>query len=891
MFSVVLSSRALAVALLVCSSLAIAQEAREIRELDSALKLARAQLADRQSASQVTEALERLAQRVDRRALQRAAQELPAAAKLLHLHELADAIRANPQSLATRRPWGVEPSAVAMVMRNPKAAGATCENALALGDREAAAVLLRGNGQAAWFRWQAPSAGSWLLSTVGSDVDTTLAAFSACGDEQPAQSNDDGLDLQAELVVKAEYPGQIWWVALESKSGPGRADLVAGGARTISGRIVSESSAAPIGGVTVSARSLPGFGHLGSATSSSDGTYSINVWDVGDLDVQVKTGQHSWSSEPRYVHQTWGGGDCLSPEYYAWESCPEGAAISMPAANSATDIDFSLSQGGSVYGRVVDRLSGDPVANAFVELVTGGLYSYQTNSDSQGRFRLRGLAAASYRAQVDMSTHTSQVFSGLDCGPQGQPCHEIAGTSIIVANGDNIEIGFPVAPIPYINVDLSMSDGGELPSAWRARFMVYLPNGTSFQPNAYHVGESRFSIGPLQPGSYRLAAWFDGASGRALFDGVNCLTDCTAELDQASSILMDSAGSSVDVAMVLPAFPMVSGSVVDAETGAPVAGAPVNLTNSMFSFSGYGTYTGSDGRFMLSRIEPGTYRVHVQAQGFQAQLYPDVPCMQTEMGIEHCTGDQPITVAQSQQVASVDFSLPRANTIAGRITSGGQPLTGAFFSTNAIAFHRLDRSRYYGTYLEVDTGTSSYVLEGVPPSPSLLVASLSGFHLQIFDGVDCTDYGLHGCDLAGATPVSAEAGLEQPFDFDLFPRDARSVKVEDADGHGLPGVSLDLWDMQGRPLGGAVTGSVGQAFLVMPYLYEQEPIYLSTDNYQGYGDAVFQDISCPPGSSVYKGNCSLDGATDISLLSYSPSTPRIIITLNDNNRVFSSGFE
>jgi hypothetical protein len=58
----------------------------------------------------------------------------------------------------------------------------------------------------------------------------------------------------------------------------------------------------------------------------------------------------------------------------------------------------------------------------------------------------------------------------------------------------------------------------------------------------------------------------------------------------------------------------IAGRVVDA-TGAPVAGAPVVITESLQPVSDIAPLTGADGRFHFKRLPPGTYKLAVHAAG------------------------------------------------------------------------------------------------------------------------------------------------------------------------------------------------------------------------------------------------------------------------------------
>src|SRR6185436_9839539 len=78
--------------------------------------------------------------------------------------------------------------------------------------------------------------------------------------------------------------------------------------------------------------------------------------------------------------------------------------------------------------------------------------------------------------------------------------------------------------------------------------------------------------------------------------------------------------------------------------------------------------TGDDGTFSFTDIEPGTYRVRVDRDGFLSQEY----------GQRSWTGSGvPVTVVAGQSLSTVSFQLVQGGTIVGRILDENhEPVTG-----------------------------------------------------------------------------------------------------------------------------------------------------------------------------------------------------------------------
>lgn len=64
---------------------------------------------------------------------------------------------------------------------------------------------------------------------------------------------------------------------------------------------------------------------------------------------------------------------------------------------------------------------------------------------------------------------------------------------------------------------------------------------------------------------------------------------------------------------------IVAGTVTDSATGAAIAGATASIVGTTL-----GASTGADGRFTITRVPPGTYRVQVRRLGFQLREIPGV---------------------------------------------------------------------------------------------------------------------------------------------------------------------------------------------------------------------------------------------------------------------------
>lgn len=117
----------------------------------------------------------------------------------------------------------------------------------------------------------------------------------------------------------------------------------------------------------------------------------------------------------------------------------------------------------------------------------------------------------------------------------------------------------------------------------------------------------------------------------------------------------------------------LSGTVTSSD-GKAVAGATVRLTmdlpallaqDSPLRSMVQSVVTNGEGRFTLDRVQPGTYRVVVEADGYLRQEYGGRPATTT---------GTPVIVVPSAPMTNLNVRLTRSSVISGRVsTASGEP--------------------------------------------------------------------------------------------------------------------------------------------------------------------------------------------------------------------------
>ena len=298
---------------------------------------------------------------------------------------------------------------------------------------------------------------------------------------------------------------------------------------------------------------------------------------------------------------------------YLAEGRPSNMSVTIPDREDVR-LDLDL-PGGAVTGRVVDAVTGQGVARAFVDVVrtdddfalTGllgaalqtGLRPSGDRTDGDGRFEVPGLEAGRYR--VELNTGRSR-----DVGQRYQPP---AAVEVVVADG---------APGPEVRLELEPSL--EVTGSVRDERGAPLAD---VRVSAWRPAAEATGSGLVDPGDVLRAR--TGADGRFALRGVGAgdlrlrFTHADHAPLEALDVVVAPGLAPLDV-VLLPGTP-VRVRVVDA-AGLPALGATARLraesgavvggdASLMEWFDGRGI-VGPDGYADLGVFAPGSYRLEVR---------------------------------------------------------------------------------------------------------------------------------------------------------------------------------------------------------------------------------------------------------------------------------------
>jgi hypothetical protein len=175
---------------------------------------------------------------------------------------------------------------------------------------------------------------------------------------------------------------------------------------------------------------------------------------------------------------------------------------------------------------------------------------------------------------------------------------------------------------------------------------------------------------------------------------------------------------------------VVSGTVINRLDKTPLQGARVQLFGEENPEDAIATKTDPDGRFKLTNVRPGTYRMKVIREGYVEQEYG-----QKLLGYPGAS----FTLAAGQHISDLVFKLARTGVIAGRIfDKRGEPIAGAMVSALREVYVQ-GRKQFGRVDMEASNDLGEYRLYGLPPHRYIVSAEFQESNQGFKDEKDSND--------------------------------------------------------------------------------------------------------------------------------------------------------
>lgn len=255
---------------------------------------------------------------------------------------------------------------------------------------------------------------------------------------------------------------------------------------------------------------------------------------------------------------------------------------------------------------------------------------------------------------------------------------------------------------------------------------------------------------------------------------------CAAIITLLLSIAWPQAGAPTN-----PAAPAgqpqgkISGRVVAADTGKPIAGAAVRVLSFEVLRSGRTVLTNDDGRFEAGALPPGRYQVEVSADFFIRVQFGDVPSP---------APGRPIDLVADQHFNTANFSLPRAAAVGGVLLDEfGDPAPNIVVQLARIEFvgGRRRLLPIGGSRTPTDD-RGQFRAYGLAAGDYYVVALAGAFSDQNQVGGFAPTYFPGTADVSAATPVHVDAGRDQSITMTMAPVPTARVAGKLVDPLGQP---------------------------------------------------------------------------------------------------------
>ena len=485
---------------------------------------------------------------------------------------------------------------------------------------------------------------SWGSDLLSAQAVLTLATIGA----DPASVQQSAAALSSAQLADGSWSDDVYSTALALRAlliAKGAASGPSATAGSIGGYVLSSGTGEPLAGATVSVG-----GTSLSATSGSDGYFLIAGVPAGPVTVVASLSGYSSAS-----------------------------VVATPQSGQVTTVGpIILSEGTStavVRGIVVDASSQAPLSGAAITL--SGPASYSAVSSANGSFELDGIAAGAYT--INLSANGYNAVSGSLSAPAGsvtairqgltaqgtyqdsspgtltgQVVDATTGQPVAAAtltlNGNTAATSasdgsFSFAAIPRENCQIQVAANGYASRTYSFVFApgdsgnlgtlpIFASTGGSSPTTLTLIGTVIDGIDnhPLAGASVTLAqsgqVYTADPNGQFTVSGLTSLT-FTVTISAAGYQTRSFSGSASGFGQVSGSFALtpisssgtgttstISGTVTDATSGKPIAGATVAISGTSISAT-----SATDGSYLLANIQPLTLTIAVSASGYQSRKY------------------------------------------------------------------------------------------------------------------------------------------------------------------------------------------------------------------------------------------------------------------------------
>lgn len=484
----------------------------------------------------------------------------------------------------------------------------------------------------------------------------------------------------------------------------------------------------------------------GVTSADGQGRYRLGGLETGGYFVAVSDS----AERPGMVYD---GVVCQLTPYDFFLSCPHLGAelVNVDRGQIVSGIDFAIARGAELRGRVIDAVSGLPLANTLLRLQDlDSTRELLTGTDALGAYQLRGLKSGRWRLLADLSGYMTQAYRLRNClAPEFCP----AGFDpIVTLQGQRAE-----------GLDFALERGGTasgrvLDQLTRqpvdgASVTVYSPDGY-FLAAAYTDSIGSFSLSELPAGELVFKAEAAGYLAEYYED-----VDPRVGIGAARKVRIRSNELTAGIEITPRPLGGATGRAVDAATGVPLASSCLvfaRLLDAPPGVSDWNAFCGPDGGFSLTGLWPGQYRLWIVPQDGHAPYlygrgtcnlddsYPREPACELAGAV--------LTVGAGAANLLGDLPLEAGASVYGFVSLGAFP--GSLPAHPKVHLHDATGRRLVSSELFLED--QSYGFDNLAPGAYHLVLDGDGaFVSHAWNGPDCSRW---YCDPRSGQAIPVAAG-------------------------------------------------------------------------------------------------------------------------------------
>ncbi len=348
-------------------------------------------------------------------------------------------------------------------------------------------------------------------------------------------------------------------------------------------------------------------------------------------------------------------------------------AVTLGATTPNINITLAPLDTRGISGTITVEGTATPIIGAVVKVYTNGFQYTSTFTSADGTYSFSSLPAGPYKLSASSQLYDEEFFNGAV---------DLAGAQTITVT-DTVLTGF--------NIGLLAAATGTIAG-------TITDSLTSLPITGVCVDAFRDGIG----NSVRDCTDANGQYEIAVAVGTYSLSINKADyisqfLANPTVAVTASTATTRNISMIPGA--VISGTVVDESTHAPLQNVCISLYNDAFGFSQNSRCSFQGGSFNFNGIAAGTYKLQVTSAGRYVTEW--------HSNSTNAAGAQAITLTTGQIVSNVEIGLVLGGTITGTVTSAGSPAPGACVEV---------QNRTSGAVVASGcaNGSGVYQLDGVP---------------------------------------------------------------------------------------------------------------------------------------------------------------------------------